>query len=111
MVSRCGGSRGTAHSESSREGLSGLGHAGHVAGSRASGGFWEHVACSKGSRMGFFRFRHSGTGGTFRRCFQKGVSKWPVPKEASGLAFGTGVILRRLPKEVPAELRKGIRQG
>ncbi len=32
-----GGSRGTAHSESSREGLSGLGHAGHVAGSGASG--------------------------------------------------------------------------
>src|SRR5438128_2023589 len=33
------GSRGTAHSESSREGLSGLGHAVHVAGSGASGGF------------------------------------------------------------------------
>ena len=32
-----GGSRGTAHSESSREGLSGLSHAGHVAGSGASG--------------------------------------------------------------------------
>src|SRR5438128_10454075 len=32
-----GGSRGTAHSESSREGLSGFGHAGHVAGSGASG--------------------------------------------------------------------------
>ena len=32
-----GGSRGTAHSESSREGLSGLGHAGHVAGLGASG--------------------------------------------------------------------------
>ncbi len=38
-------------------------------------------------------------------------SKWPVPKEASGLAFGTGVILRRLPKEVPSELRKGHPAG
>src|SRR5438105_3748521 len=37
VVSRCGGSRGVAHSESSREGLSRLGHAGHAAGSEASG--------------------------------------------------------------------------
>src|SRR5438105_12784615 len=37
VVSRCGGSRGAAHSESSREGLSRLGHAGHAAGSGAPG--------------------------------------------------------------------------
>ena len=53
-----GGSRGTAHSESSREGLSGLGHAGHVVGSGASGEFSrlgtrEHVSYSQGFRMWF----------------------------------------------------------
>ena len=42
---------------------------------------------------------------------EKGVSKWPDPKEASGLAFGTGVILRRLPKEVPAKASKGAFGG
>src|SRR6266542_4366583 len=50
------GSRGSAHSESSREGLSGLGHAGHVAGSGASGdspgrGTREQVSCSEDSRI------------------------------------------------------------
>ena len=30
---------------------------------------------------------------------------------ASGLVFGTGVILRRLPKEVPTELRRGHPAG
>src|SRR5438128_6967626 len=68
VVSRCGlsgwrtrrapgrGSRGTSHSEIARVGLSGLGHAGHVAGSGASGdspgrGTRGQVSCSEDSRI------------------------------------------------------------
>src|SRR6266508_2084712 len=41
---------------------------------------------------------HSETRVVLRRWVRKGVLGWHVPKEAFGLAFGTGVILRRFPK-------------
>src|SRR5438128_150546 len=58
-----------------------------------------------------FQFRLSGTGGTLRRWVRKGVSKWHVPKEAFDLAFGTCIALRRFPKDVPTELRRGHPAG
>src|SRR6266508_616799 len=42
---------------------------------------------------------------------ERGVSKWHVPKEAFGLAFGTSVVLRRFPKDDPMELRRGHPAG
>ena len=66
--------------------------------------------------LGVFRGKsqlavHSGTGGTLRRWVRKGASKWHVPKEAFGLAFGTSVVLRRFLKDVPTELRRGHPAG
>src|SRR6266540_2445625 len=41
---------------------------------------------------------HSETRVVLRRWVRKGVLGWHVPKEAFGLAFGTSVVLRRVPK-------------
>ena len=108
------GSRGTAHSESSREGLSGLGHAVHVAGSGASGGFSRlgtrgHVARSAApgenptrwtrGALGCFReglrLRHSGSSGESlnSRCTRGQVAR---SEGGSERGFENGTFRRRL---------------
>src|SRR6266508_4226686 len=96
----------------------GSGTRAQVSRSRASGRFLSVGVL--GTRVALAGFRGSVTRWA-SRCTRgqvarsEGVSergsKWPVPKEASGLAFGTGVILRRLPKEASSELRKGHPAG
>src|SRR6266540_4786500 len=110
VVSRCG-ALGLAYSESSREGLSGLGHAGHVAGSGASGEFSrlgtrEHVSYSQGFRMWFYGL------GTRDRWHSR-----RQPEEVSRGVLGDRCRIRRLPgrchsrgsrctRELPGGLRR-----
>src|SRR5438128_1465098 len=103
------GSRGTAHSESSREGLSGLGHAGHVAGSGASGGFSRQGYSGTGVLLGGLPDMAYGLDtrgqGSYSEGFRRGGPK------GFRLASGTRGFLLKVPKGVPAKASKGHSAG
>src|SRR5438128_12453310 len=104
VASRCGGSRGAAHSESSREGLSRLGHAGHVAGSGASGEFSrlgtrEHVSRSAAPGENITCWTRGALGASGRKYYSQRtrILRGKVSLAAHSESSGDTWRIRRLP--------------